>query len=119
MADRVLAHDKITVLWHSEVVEFAGTAARGAEGEEGYEFPRLRQVRVRTSDPAAGGGAARESTLDVAACFVAIGHSPNTGLFKDQLAMGPDGYLEATRHHRAPVRPAYPLHFPPLEPLRL
>jgi thioredoxin reductase (NADPH) len=36
------------------------------------------------------GGPAHE--LDVKGCFIAIGHQPNTDLFKDQLEMK-DGYL--------------------------
>ena len=34
--------------------------------------------------------------IDVAGCFIAIGHKPNTDIFKDQLAMK-DGYLTINR----------------------
>jgi thioredoxin reductase (NADPH) len=34
------------------------------------------------------------STLDIGALFVAIGHTPMTELFRDQLATHPNGYLK-------------------------
>ncbi len=44
-------------------------------------------------------GEREELTID--GLFVAIGHTPNTGLFKDQLKMDEAGYLERDRHMRA------------------
>jgi thioredoxin reductase (NADPH) len=49
--------------------------------DSGVAGVRLRSVTSGT-----------ESRLDVKACFVAIGHEPNTGLFREQLAMD-GGYL--------------------------
>jgi thioredoxin reductase (NADPH) len=33
------------------------------------------------------------SVLDVQACFIAIGHKPNSELFAGQLELGPTGYV--------------------------
>jgi len=92
MAARVLAHPKITVLWHAQVVRFEGRATAGTEGDDDYVHPALRRVVVAMSPPGQG---ASETTLEVAAAFVAIGHSPNTQLFAGQLATtaGHAGYL--------------------------
>jgi thioredoxin reductase (NADPH) len=38
------------------------------------------------------------STLEVGALFVAIGHEPNTTLFRGVLDMNPSGYLEVQPH---------------------
>lgn len=92
MAARVLAHPKITVLWHAQVVRFEGRATAGTEGDDDYVHSALRRVVVAMSPPGQG---ASETTLEVAAAFVAIGHSPNTQLFAGQLATtaGHAGYL--------------------------
>ena len=76
MQDRVLAHEKIEVLWFTEVKEIHGTKETGVEGvtlfnsqtNENYDFP----------------------TQGV---FIAIGHEPNTKLFKGLLDMDEIGYL--------------------------
>ncbi len=44
-------------------------------------------VRLKSTN----GGAASE--LKLTGCFIAIGHEPNTGIFKGQLEMKEDGYL--------------------------
>jgi len=95
MAARVLSHPKITVLWHATVKSFEGQLAEGEEGTEDYVHPSLQRVVVTVNDPSTGGGPV-EKVLEVAAAFVAIGHSPNTKLFEGQLetVAGHDGYLK-------------------------
>ncbi|HXX47670.1 MAG TPA: thioredoxin-disulfide reductase [Myxococcota bacterium] len=75
MAERARSHEKIEFVWHSEVVEVLGDdkAATGL---------RVRDVR---------NGAL--STLEIGALFVAIGHQPNTDLFRGVLDLNPQGYL--------------------------
>jgi thioredoxin reductase (NADPH) len=76
MADRVLGHDKIDVLWDSVVDEVLGDESK---------VTAIKVRNVKTGDVAerACGG-----------FFVAIGHLPNTSLFQGMLAMDSQGYLE-------------------------
>jgi thioredoxin reductase (NADPH) len=74
MQDRAFANPKIKFQWNSVVV--------GVEGDTS-----VSAVRVRDVDTGA------ESTLPVTGLFVAIGHAPNTDLFKGQLEMEDNGYL--------------------------
>jgi thioredoxin reductase (NADPH) len=77
MQERALAHPKIEFAWSSEVDEvLGGDAVTGV---------RLRDVQ---------NGATRE--IAVEALFVAIGHRPNTGLLRGQLALDPVGYIQVT-----------------------
>jgi thioredoxin reductase (NADPH) len=78
MADRVLAHPKIEMVWDTVVTEVLGVEAKSVKG--------LRLKNVKTGD---------ETVLDVAALFVAIGHQPNTAPFAGQLDMDKKGYLVA------------------------
>lgn len=82
MAQRVLEHSKIEMVWDSVVTEVLGVAENEVKGL------RLRNVKSNEA-----------STLEVAAMFVAIGHTPNTGPFTGQLKMDDKGYLitEQTR----------------------
>jgi thioredoxin reductase (NADPH) len=75
MQDRARANPKIRFLWNSVVKEVVG-----ADGS---------MTGLVVEDTQTGA----ESTLDVTGLFVAIGHEPNTGLFKGQLAMEDNGYL--------------------------
>jgi thioredoxin reductase (NADPH) len=73
----VLANAKITVMWNSSVKEFKA-------GEGGM----LGQVLVQSVDDPSN-----VTELAAEAAFVAIGHIPNTWLFKGQLEMTSNDYL--------------------------
>ncbi len=75
MADRALAHEKIEVLWNSVIEEVLGDGTK------------VSAVRVR--DIANGEVAERPC----GGFFVAIGHEPNTALFRGVLEMDGQGYL--------------------------
>jgi thioredoxin-disulfide reductase len=74
---RVLDDANIAVRKDSRVLEFRGTPQSG-----------LVQVVVEHIPSGA------KSELAVEAAFIAIGHDPDTAMFKDQLAMDSNGYLE-------------------------
>ncbi|MEZ5426805.1 MAG: thioredoxin-disulfide reductase [Pyrinomonadaceae bacterium] len=77
MQDRVLANEKIEVLWNTEVREILGTKEEGVTGVKILN----NQTEEETHFPTQG-------------VFVAIGHKPNTELFKDWLEMDDVGYLK-------------------------
>ena len=77
MADRVKNHDKIDILWNTEV-----TAIHGSK-EAGVESVTLNDIQTKE---------ARE--FPTQGVFVAIGHKPNTDLFKGMLDMDDVGYLK-------------------------
>ena len=74
MQDRLFANPKVSVVWDSAIDEILG--------EGGVSGVRLRNVKT---------GALQEMKTD--GVFIAIGHSPNTGLFKGVLEIDSDGYL--------------------------
>ena len=78
MQDRAIANPKIEFEWNSVVDDVLGT--------DNVEAVRLRNVQT---------GALKE--LPASGLFVAIGHVPNTDLFKGWLEMEDSGYL-ITRH---------------------
>lgn len=76
MQDRVLTHEKIDVLWNTEIKEILGTKEKGVESVTFFN----NQSNETTNFPTQG-------------VFVAIGHKPNTDLFKGVLDMDAVGYL--------------------------
>ncbi len=74
MQHRVNAKENITVLFNSEVDEVLGDQV--VEG--------LRIVNNQTGD---------KHDIDITGLFIAIGHKPNTDIFKGQLEMDDAGYL--------------------------
>ena len=78
LQDRLFANPNIKVIWDSEVVEFVG----GGEPEALIGLDLRNRKTGETS------------RVDVEGAFVAIGHTPATELFRDQLKLDPDGYIE-------------------------
>ena len=78
LQDRLFANPNIKLIWDSEVVEFIG----GGEHEAlvGLDIRNRRTGEI--------------SRVEVEGAFVAIGHQPATELFKDQLKLDEDGYIE-------------------------
>ncbi len=76
MQEKAFKNPKIDFLWNKQVVEVLGEPDTGVKG-------------VRMKDTATG----EESTLECQGVFLAIGHVPNTEIFKGQLDMDDKGYL--------------------------
>jgi thioredoxin reductase (NADPH) len=77
MQEKAFKNDKIDFIWDTAVEEILGTQETGVTGV------RLRNLKT-----------GRESTFECEGVFVAIGHKPNTELFKGQLEMDEVGYLK-------------------------
>ena len=80
LQDRLHANPKIKVLWNKKVDRFV--AGEGTAGLVGVDL--IDTVTGEASHERTDGG------------FVAIGHSPSTGLFKGKLPLDADGYLAVT-----------------------
>ena len=76
MAERTLANPKIKPIWNSVVTEV-------------LDVKQDKVTGVRIKDVNTG----KESTMDCAGLFVAIGHLPNTQIFKGVLDMDEAGYI--------------------------
>ena len=76
MQERAFKNPKIGFLWNREVLEVLGERDGGVRG--------LRLRDTQSGEP---------SELAVQGLFIAIGHEPNTQLFRGQLPMNAVGYL--------------------------
>ncbi|MGZ6366107.1 MAG: thioredoxin-disulfide reductase [Ktedonobacteraceae bacterium] len=79
MQDRAFKNPKISFIWDTEITEVLGA----------NEVTGLRLHNVKTDE---------ESTLPVQGFFLAIGHQPNTELFKGILDMDNIGYIVPVEH---------------------
>jgi thioredoxin reductase (NADPH) len=84
MQDKAFGNEKIEFVWNSTVEEIHGTPEHGVTGV------RLRNLLT-----------GEENNFDCSGVFVAIGHKPNTGLFRGQLEMDEVGYLKTSGHSTA------------------
>lgn len=80
MAERTLAHPKIKPIWDSAVVDI-----------QDVKQDKVTGVRVKNLKTG------QESELACAGVFIAIGHVPNTQLFKDVIEMDENGYIRPGR----------------------
>jgi thioredoxin reductase (NADPH) len=76
MAERVHAHKTIKPVWDSVVTEVLGVDKGSVTGV------RLKNVK-----------SGAENVLNCAGVFVAIGHIPNTTIFKGQIEMDSNGFV--------------------------
>lgn len=79
MQQRVLGHEKISVLWD--------TAIEDVLGEERISGLALRNTVTN-----------ERTTLPIGGLFVAIGHRPNTDLLRDAITLDDQGYVKTHEH---------------------
>ncbi|MFT4061275.1 MAG: thioredoxin-disulfide reductase [Edaphocola sp.] len=74
MQERVLQNSKIQVYWNSETMEVLGEN-------------KVEGVKIKNTE------SGQETTIPLSAFFVAIGHQPNSDLFKGFIDMDEQGYI--------------------------
>jgi len=74
MQERALNNEKIEFHWDSEVIDI--------KGDQKMQQGVIKNIKTN-----------EETTLDVGGLFVAIGHEPNTKLFKNQIDLDDEGYI--------------------------
>lgn len=79
MQNRAKTHEKIGIEWNTQVTDVLG--------EDKIEALELTDTQT---------GEKRE--MDIEGLFIAIGHRPNTEVFKEYLDIDDKGYLEVTDH---------------------
>jgi thioredoxin reductase (NADPH) len=80
LQERLFKNSKIEVIWDSILEEVLGTDA-----PLGVNAISIKNVKTQS-----------KSNITVDGVFIAIGHSPNTSLFKGQLAIDAEGYIVTT-----------------------
>jgi thioredoxin reductase (NADPH) len=84
MQNRARSHPKIRIEWNSQVVDVLGE-------------DRITGLRLRDTETGA------ERDMPIEGLFVAIGHRPNTDVFRDWLRMDEKGYLLVEEHTRSEI----------------
>jgi len=79
MQKRAIDHEKISIFWDTVVEEVVGNHKDG--------MTSLKVKNVKTDEV---------SEHPFTGLFIAIGHTPNTSLFKDQLELDENGYIQVT-----------------------
>jgi thioredoxin reductase (NADPH) len=79
MQDRAFENNKIKFHWNSVIDEIKGGG-------------KVNQITIRDITTN------RQETMDVGGLFVAIGHEPNTKLFKGQIELDDQGYIVLKNH---------------------
>lgn len=74
MQERVLKNPKIEMVWDSELVD--------AIGDQFVTGAKVRNVKTKI-----------DADLQLAGIFYAIGHTPNTSIFKGQIELAESGYI--------------------------
>jgi thioredoxin reductase (NADPH) len=75
MQKRVMANPKIEILWNTETEEILGAE----------EVTGMRVINKKTQ---------KVSEISISGFFVAIGHQPNTDIFKEYITLDASGYIQ-------------------------
>ena len=75
MQKRVMSNPKIEILWNTETEEILG----------GEVVTGMRVINKKTQ---------KVSEISISGFFVAIGHQPNTDIFKDYITLDASGYIQ-------------------------
>ena len=86
MQDKALANEKIEFIWDTEILEVRDVAKGEVTGV------LLRNVKTE-----------KQQELAVDGVFIAIGHTPNTSLFKSQIDLDSAGYIVTSQGTRTSV----------------
>lgn len=84
LQERVFANKKINFVWNSVIEDILG--------KDRVEGVKLRNVQT-----------GEESTMATDAVFVAVGHRPNTSIFKGQIDLDENGYIKAHNETKTSV----------------
>ena len=84
LQEKAFANPKISFVWNSVVTEILG--------KDRVEGVKLRNV-----------ASGEESTLKCDAVFLAIGYTPNTGIFRDQIELDNNGYVMVREETRTNI----------------
>ncbi len=79
MQNRVMLNPKIEILWSHAPKEILGKEEGFSKAVTGLKLQDLKNEQ--------------DKTIDIDGVFVAIGHSPNSDLFKEYLEMDENGYI--------------------------
>lgn len=85
MQDRAFENEKIQFHWNTIIEEIKG-------GQ------KVTQITVKDTKEN------KVETLEVGGIFIAIGHEPNTKLFKDQIDLDNQGYIALKNHTQTNVQ---------------
>jgi thioredoxin reductase (NADPH) len=84
MQNRAKGHPKISIEWNTQVTDVLG--------EDKIEALELTDTQT-----------GEKRRMDVGGLFIAIGHKPNTDVFKSYLDVDDKGYLDVSDHTRSNV----------------
>jgi thioredoxin reductase (NADPH) len=87
MQDKAMATANISFVWNTEVIDI-----------KDLERGEVTALVLRNNQTGA------TSELPVDGVFIAIGHTPNTGLFKGQLELEDNGYIRTSKGSRTSVQ---------------
>jgi thioredoxin reductase (NADPH) len=80
MQDRVMSHEKIEIIWNAQIMEVLGED---------------KVSGIRYKDIISG----KETDVPLEGVFLAIGHKPDTEIFKDHVAVDSKGYILNSQYY--------------------